>query len=176
LVEDVARGVAALHAVGVAHGAISPEVVILTPHPVLLLTRRRASVTADASAEDVLALGNLLVAALGGGAQEDPWPEAAALLAAELTEEGARRLQEVAEHPPSAAAHVAAIARFLGQEAKLRARRVAALSWAAVLAVEVRGDALSTAREIIRRRALSWGMPESVAAELLRSALPVRRG
>lgn len=177
LVEEVARGVSALHAVGAVHGSIAAEVIVLTPSPVLLLTRRRFQARSESSGEDVLALGNLLVSALGGGAQEDPWAEAAALLGSELTEEGARRLREVVSAPPTAAAQAAAIVRFLAQDARLRARRMLALSWSAALAAEVRGDgALRRAQEVIRARAQSWGLPESVAAELLRTALPVRRG
>jgi serine/threonine protein kinase len=176
-VEHIARAVSSMHAAGVAHGAISPETVIASHHHALLLSRRSLQSRADTSAEDVRALSHLLVAALGGGAQEDSWAEAAALLSSELNVEGQQRLQEAAQNPPNAAPQMAALMRVLSQNTKTRARRVAALSWVANVASECRSDsALRAARDLLQQRAKEWGLPEGLGVELLRSASPVRRG
>jgi eukaryotic-like serine/threonine-protein kinase len=173
----ISRAVASIHAVGVAHGAISPESVLISPQYTLLISRRTLSTKAETAAADVNALASLLVASLGGGAQEDSWAEAAALLSSEISSDGQQLLQEITHHPPNAAAQVTALVRALSLNAKTRARRVAALAWVAAVAAESRSDsALRTARDAIQQRAKLWGLPEEISVELLRSASPVRRG
>jgi eukaryotic-like serine/threonine-protein kinase len=177
LVAHVSRAVAAMHAVGIAHGAISPESVLLSPHYTLLISRRVLAAKVETAAEDVKGLASLLVAALGGGAQEDSWAEAAALLSSEISSDSQQLLQEIAHHPPNAAAQVTALVRALSVNAKTRARRVAALAWVAAVAAESHSDsALRAARDSIQQRAALWGLPEEISIELLRSASPVRRG